>query len=92
MDSSTNMPCQELVALVTAYLDACYRRPSVRASTSTCGRPPSVARTWRRWNSWWAHSGRLRRSEREENRAEKARLVQLFRTRGLHSRARPERS
>lgn len=82
MGSLTNMPCQELVALVTAYLDGAL--PSAeRARCNEHVRTCAECRTYLvQMELVVAALGELRRSEGEVNRAEKARLVHLFRTRG----------
>jgi hypothetical protein len=92
MGSSTNMPCRELVEVVTAYLDGAL--PSAeRARCDEHLRTCAGCRTYlAQMELVVGPLGELRRLEGEENPAEKARLVHLFRTRGLHSRAPRERS
>jgi len=92
MVSSTGMPCQELVELVSSYLDDALP-PAER------GRCDEHLRTCAGCCAYLAQMelvvsalGELRRSEGEENAAEKARLLDLFRTRAPHNRAPRERS
>jgi hypothetical protein len=92
MGSSTGMPCQELQELVTAYLDGAL--PS--ADRARCD---EHVRTCAGCRAYLAQTelvvsalGELRRTEGEANGAEKARLLGLFRSRGLHNRAPLERS
>jgi hypothetical protein len=86
------MPCQELQELATAYLDGAL--PA--ADRARCG---EHLRTCAGCRAYLAQMelvvsalGELRRSEGEEDAAEKARLLDLFRTRGPHSRAPRARS
>lgn len=75
------------MALVTAYLDGAL--PSAqRARFDEHVRTCAECRTYLAQMELVVGAlGELRRSEGEENRAEKAQLVHLFRTRGLHGRA-----
>jgi hypothetical protein len=86
MGSSTDMPCRELVELVTAYLDGALSsadRERCDAHWRTC----LGCRTYLAQMQLVVGSlGELRRREVEENGAERDRLLDLFRTRGLHSR------
>jgi hypothetical protein len=92
MGSSTGMPCQELAELVTAYLDGAL----ASAERAHCD---EHLRTCAGCRAYLAQMelvvgalGELRRSDGEEHAAEKARLLDLFRTRGPRSRAPLERS
>jgi MEDS: MEthanogen/methylotroph, DcmR Sensory domain/Putative zinc-finger len=92
MGSSAGMPCQELIELVTAYLDGAL----LSAERARCD---EHLRTCAGCRAYLAQMelvvsalGELRRSEGDENAAEKAKLLDLFRTRGPHRRAPPERS
>jgi anti-sigma factor RsiW len=92
MASSTGMPCQELVELMTAYLDDALRsaeRARCDEHLRTCaGCRGSLAQM----ETVVGALGELRRSEGEANSAEKARLLGLFRARGLHNRAPRDRN
>lgn len=79
MGSSTDMPCRELVELVTAYLDGAL--PSAeRARCDEHLRTCAGCRTYLAQMELVVGAlGELRRSEVEENSAEKARLLGLFR-------------
>jgi anti-sigma factor RsiW len=86
------MPCQELAELVTAYLDGAL-------ASAECARCDEHLRTCAGCRAYLAQMelvvgalGELRRSDGEEHAAEKARLLDLFRTRGPRSRAPLERS
>jgi MEDS: MEthanogen/methylotroph, DcmR Sensory domain/Putative zinc-finger len=92
MGSSTGMPCLELVELVTGYLDDAL--PA--AERARCD---EHLRTCTECRAYLAHMkvvvsalGQLRHSDGEPSGAEKARLLGLFRARGLHNRAPLERS
>jgi hypothetical protein len=92
MGSSAGMPCQELVELVTGYLDDAL--PA--AERARCD---EHLRTCAGCRAYLAHMevvvsalGELRHSDGEARGAEKARLLGLFRARGLHNRAPLERS
>jgi hypothetical protein len=87
MGSSTGMPCREFVELVTTYLDGAL-------PTGERARCDEHLRTCVGCRAYLAQMelvvsalGELRRSEGEENAAEKARLLDLFRTRAPHNRA-----
>lgn len=87
MGSSTGIPCRELVELVTAYLDG-VQPPAERTSCD------EHLRTCAGCRAYLAHMqlvvsalGELRRSDGPESAAEKARILDLFRTRGSHLRA-----
>ena len=86
MGSSTGMPCQELVELVTAYLDGALpgaERTRCDGHLRTCpGCRGYVAQT----ELVVSALGDFRRADLEENPAEKARLLDLFRTRSPPSR------
>jgi hypothetical protein len=86
------MPCQELVELVTGYLDDAL--PA--AERARCD---EHLRTCPGCRAYLAHMevvvsalGQLRHSDGEASGAEKARLLDLFRARGLQNRAPRERS
>jgi MEDS: MEthanogen/methylotroph, DcmR Sensory domain/Putative zinc-finger len=92
MGSSTGMPCRELVELVTAYLEDALP-PAER------GRCNEHLRECAGCSAYVAQMeivvsalGELRRTDREENRAEKAGVLDLFRARGPHRRAPLERN
>jgi anti-sigma factor RsiW len=92
MRSSTGMPCRELVELVTAYLDGALpgaERARCDLHLRTC---PGCRGYVAQMELVVSALGELRRADGEENPAEKARLLDLFRTRGPHSRAGLERS
>jgi anti-sigma factor RsiW len=92
MGSPTGMRCQEFVEVVTAYLDGALpsaERPQCDEHLRTC---PGCRAYLAQMELVVGALGELRRSEGEEDRAEKARLLGLFRTRGLHNRAPIERS
>lgn len=91
MASSTGIPCRELVELVTAYLDGAL--PS--AERARCD---EHLRTCAGCRAYLAQMetvvdvlGELPRAE-DEDHAEKARLLHLFRTRGFHRPTPRERS
>jgi hypothetical protein len=87
MGPSTDMPCQEFVELVTAYLDGALSsadRERCERHRRTC----AGCRTYfAQMQAVVGSLGRLRRDNVEENGGERDRLLTLFRTRGLHSRA-----
>jgi hypothetical protein len=92
MRSSTGMPCRELAELVTAYLDGALpgaERARCDGHLRTC---PGCRGYVAQMELVVSALGELRRADGEENPAEKARLLDLFRTRGPHSRAPLERS
>jgi anti-sigma factor RsiW len=86
------MPCRELVELVTAYMDGALpaaERARCDEHLKTCaGCRAHLAQT----ELVVSALGELRRGDGEENPAERARLLGLFRARGPHSRAPLERS
>jgi hypothetical protein len=84
MGSSAGMPCQEFVELVTTYLDGAL-------PTGERARCDEHVRTCRGCGAYLAQMElvvnaleELRRTDGEANAGEKARLLDLFRTRGLH--------
>src|SRR5262245_41080788 len=92
MRSSTGMPCQELVELLTGYVDDAL----VAAERARCD---AHLRTCAGCRAYLAHMevvvsalGQLRHSDGEASGADKARLLSLFRARGVHNRAPRERS
>jgi MEDS: MEthanogen/methylotroph, DcmR Sensory domain/Putative zinc-finger len=91
MGSSTGMPCQELVELVTAYLDGALRS----AERARCDEHLRTCAGCRRYLAQMqivvGALGELRRRDGQANNREKARLLGLFRARGLHNRAPLER-
>ncbi len=92
MGLSTDMPCRELVELVTAYLDGALSRGDherCEAHWRTC---PGCRTYLAQMQLVVGSLGQLRRREVEENSAERDRLLALFRTRGLHNREPRERS
>jgi MEDS: MEthanogen/methylotroph, DcmR Sensory domain/Putative zinc-finger len=92
MGSSTGMPCQELVELVTDYLDDALPAAE-RARCAEHLRACAGCRAYlAEMELTMSALGDLRRSDGEANGAEKARLLDLFRARGLHSRGPRERS
>jgi hypothetical protein len=91
MGPSTGMPCREFVELVASYLDDALL-PAERARCDehlpTCaGCRAYLAQT----ELVVGALGTLRHSEGEANGAEKARLLDLFRAKGLYHRAPIER-
>jgi MEDS: MEthanogen/methylotroph, DcmR Sensory domain/Putative zinc-finger len=92
MGSSTGMPCREFVELVTAYLDGALPTAN-RARCDEHLRACAGCRAYLAQMELVVSAlEELRRGEGDENAAEKAKLLDLFRTRGLHRRAPPERS
>ena len=91
MGASRGITCRELVELVTAYLDGAL--PSAeRARSDEHFRTCAGCRAYRAQMEAVVETlGHLHREQRDD-RADKARLLHLFRTRGLHSRAPRERS
>jgi MEDS: MEthanogen/methylotroph, DcmR Sensory domain/Putative zinc-finger len=92
MGSSTGMPCRELAELVTAYLDGVLpgaERARCDGHLRTC---PACRGYVAQMELVVSALGELGRVDGEDNPAEKARLLDLFRTRGPHSRAGLERS
>ena len=91
MGSSTEMPCRELVELVTAHMDGALpaaERARCDEHLQTC----AGCRTHLAQMELVVSAlGELRRGDEEENPAGKARLLGLFRARGPHSRAPLER-
>ena len=85
------MPCRDFVELVTAYLDGALP-PAERARCDEHVRTCAGCRAYLAQMELVVTTlGEPRRSEEEENRADKARLLHLFRTRGLHSQTPRER-
>jgi hypothetical protein len=92
MGLSTDMPCQELVELVTAYLDGALS-PADRERCEAHWRTCPGCRTYLAQMQLVVGSlGQLGRREVGENGAEKDRLLDLFRTRGFHYRGPRERN
>lgn len=90
MASSSEMPCRELVELVTAYLDGALP-PADRERFEEHGRICPGCRTHlSRMRRVVGSLGQLRRQEEGERDAGKDRLLGLFRRQGLHSQA-PQR-
>ena len=86
MGPSTGMPCRELVELVTACLDGALLAGE-RARCDEHLRTCAGCRAYRaHMEALVGGLGELHR-EQEEDRAEKAWLLHLFRTRGHHNRA-----
>jgi hypothetical protein len=86
------MPCRELVELVTAYLDGALP-PAERARCDEHLRTCAGCRAYLAQMELVVGAlGELRHSEGEANGAEKTRLLGLFRAKGLHDLAPPERS
>ena len=92
MGLSTDMPCQELVELVTAYLDGALS-PADRERCEAHWRTCPGCRTYLAQMQLVVGSlGQLGRREAGENGAEKDRLLDLFRIRGFHAPGPRERS
>ena len=92
MVPSTDMPCQELVELVTSYLDDALP-PADRARCDEHFRTCAGCRAYlAQMERVVGALGELRDSDGEANGAEKARLLGLFRAKGLHHRGSLERS
>ena len=92
MESSTGMPCRELVELVTVYLDDALA-PAERGRCNEHLRECAGCRAYvAQMEIVVSALGELRHADGEEHRAEKARVLDLFRTRGSHRRASLERS
>src|SRR5262245_61214096 len=91
MEFSTGMPCQELAELVTAYVDGALpaaERARCDEHSRAC---PGCRRVLAQTEFVLSALGEFRRDDEEENPAERARLLALFRTRGAHSDAPLER-
>lgn len=87
------MPCRELVELVTAYLDGALSRGDHERCDAHWWTCPGCRRYLAQMQLVVGSLGQLRRREVEENgAAARDRLLDLFRTRGLHNRERRERS
>ncbi len=91
MGSSTDMPCRELVELVTAYLDGALSRGDHERCETHWRTCPGCRTYLAQMQLVVGSLGQLRRREVEENGAERDRLLDLFRTRGLHNREPPKR-
>ena len=92
MASSTDVPCQELVELVTSYLDDSLP-PAERAHCDEHFRTCAGCHAYlAQMEAVVGALGELRHTEGEANGAEKARLLGLFRANGLHHRAPLERT
>lgn len=86
------MPCRELVELATAYLDDALP-PAERARCDEHLRTCAGCRAYLAQMELVVGAlGELRHGEGEANGAEKTRLLGLFRAKGLHDLAPPERS
>lgn len=92
MGSSTDIPCRELVELVTAYLDGALSRSDHERCEEHWRTCPGCRTYLAQMQLIVGSLGQLRHREVEENGAERDRLLDLFRTRGLHSRGPRERS
>jgi hypothetical protein len=92
MGSSTDMPCAELVELVTAYLDGALSPADREHCEEHCRICPGCRAYLAQMQLIVGSLGQLRRREEGENGSDRYRLLGLFRTRGLHSRAPRERS
>jgi len=86
------MPCRELVELVTAYLDGALSRGDHERCEEHWRTCPGCRTYLAQMQLIIGSLGRLRRREVGENGAERDRLLDLFRTRGLHRRGPRERS
>jgi anti-sigma factor RsiW len=85
------MPCRQLAELVTAYLDGALpgaERARCDGHLRTC---PGCRGYVAQMELVVSALRELRRADGEENPAENARLLGLFRTRGPHNRTPPER-
>ncbi len=91
MGSSTGMRCREFAELVTAYLDGALPAAEHARCAEHLRKCPGCRGYLAQMERVVSALGELRRGEGEENPAEKARLLGLFRTRGPHSRASLER-
>ena len=85
------MPCREFVELVTAYLDGALPAAERARCDEHLGTCPGCRGYVAQMELVVSALGELRRADGEENPAERARLLGLFRTRGPHSRAPRER-
>ncbi|HXJ78988.1 MAG TPA: MEDS domain-containing protein [Candidatus Methylomirabilis sp.] len=92
MGSSTDMPCREFVELVTAYLDGALSSADRERCDAHWRNCPECRAYLAQMQLVVGSLGQLRRREVEENGAERDRLLDLFRTRGLHNRESRERS
>src|SRR5919108_1020073 len=91
MASSTGMRCQEFAELVTAYLDDALPSTERARCDDHVARCAGCHAYLTQMELVVAALGELRRGEREVSAAEKARLLDLFRTRGPGRRAPLER-
>jgi hypothetical protein len=92
MRSSMGATCRELVKLVTAYLESALPAAERARCDEHLGSCAGCRAYLRQMQLVIGALGELGRGEEADEGAEKARIVGLFRTRGLHDRALRERS
>ncbi len=91
MTRSADMTCQELVESVTSYLEGALSRQERDRFEAHLGRCPDCQAHLAQMRLVVSGLGALGAPAAEDHSAEHGRMLELFRTRGVHSRATAER-